>query len=478
MSELPESLKKQLNNARNTYKTVKRRSKGRHFIFTYLVILVVLGYLVAQFFNFMNQDTTNYISAQMGEIVDTFSAQGVLVREEQLVKATQSGIVEYYYPGGKELQKGTLVVSMLDDYYGDILQEKIDEIYAEIADIGDTEYDDAFASLDTSINQTVAQYLRNKGVNNYSTLYHLQTNLRDAVSQRKDMYALMGSTRIAQLLAEQEIYLGEQTSVVSNMYLASAGVIDYSYDGYEGWTVEQIGNDFIDNYDSTYSYFEANMQSIQAGAPLYRLITSPVWSIVVYLTEEEAAFFNGTSTISFIYNSSDKLTGRVTKLEQVAYDMYKLVITCTERIQDFMTDRTATLVFSKNSHKGIKISDSCLVQREYLIMPKDYLMMSGDEYGVMVQGAVGNYFQPIDVQATKDETVYFSLPEGESSNITIMMEGTDETMRVGETGYLYGVYLINGGFEQFRSVNIKYQAQGYCIVEGITLYDRVKIIKQ
>jgi len=456
-----------------------KRSGGRQTVlFTYLIVIMVVVYLAAQFVSFINQDTTNYIIAREGEIVDSFSTQGVIVREEQLVKATTSGIVQYYYPGGKELQKGTLVCSLLDDYYGDILQEKIDEIYDEIADMGDTEYDEAFDSLDTNIAQSIAQYLRNKSVNGYSSLYMLETNLKDAVSERKDMYSLMSNTKISSLLAEQGIYLGEQNTVKSNLYLSSAGVIDYSYDGYEGWTVDQIGSDFMKNYEANYAYFEINLQSVEAGAPLYRLVSSPVWSIVIFLTEEEAAFFSGMDTVSFIYNSSDKMTGRITQLKQTGYDEYKLVLQVTERIQDFMNDRTANLVFSKNSHSGIKIADSCLVHKEYYVAPKSYLMQSGADYGFLVSGADSVYFQKVTVADVKDDMVYFTLPEGMSPGVTIQSASSDQTMVIGETGYLYGVYLINGGYEQFESVDIIYQAQGYSIVEGINLYDRVKVNRE
>ena len=432
-----------------------KRSGGRQSVFfTYLIVIMVVVYLAAQFVIFINKDTTNYIIARQGEIVDSFSAQGVIVREEQLVTATTSGIVQYYYPGGKELQKGTLVCSLLDDYYGDILQEKIDEIYNEIADLGDTEYDEVFDSLDTNIAQSIAQYLRNKSVNGYSSLYILETNLKDAVSERKDMYSLMSNTKISSLLAEQGIYLGEQNTVKSNLFLSSAGVIDYSYDGYEGWTVDQIGADFLKNYEANYSYFEINLQSVQAGTPLYRLVSSPVWNIVIFLT------------------------GRITQLKQTGYDEYKLVLAVTERIQDFMNDRTANIVFSKNSHSGIKIADSCLVHREYYVAPKSYLMQSGADYGFLVAGTDSVYFQKVDVADVKEDTVYFSLPEGLSPGFTIQNASSDQSLVTGQTGYLYGVYLINGGYEQFESVDIIYQAQGYSIVKGINLYDRVKVNRE
>jgi len=49
-------------------------------------------------------------------------------------------------------------------------------------------------------------------------------------------------------------------------------------------------------------------------------------------------------------------------------------------------------------------------------------------------------------------------------------------MTQGSTESVNGVYVVNGGYEQFVIVTIEYQAQGYAIVKGIKMYDRVKII--
>lgn len=454
----------------------KKTSKQGQVVMTYLVVLAVFVYLLGQFYNFLSKDNTNYIVASQGEINETIAMQGVVVRDEMLVKATNSGIIQYYYAGGKELMAGTMVSSIIDDSYGNILQARIDEIYGQIEDMSEeTEYNEAFESLDTSVSQAVNQYLRNKSTNNYTALYLLKSDLTDAVSERKEMYSLASNAKVAQLLSEQGIYLNEQSSTVSNLYLPAGGIIDYSYDGYEGWTTDQIGSDFLTNYDGFYSYFEINMQPVKTGDPIYRLVYSSVWSLVIYLNEEQASFFSGMDTVSFIYNSSDKLNGRVTTLEKTGYDEYKLVLKMTERVQDFMNDRIAMVVFTKNNHYGIKVSDSCLVTKDYYVIPKKYLVQSGDDMGYMVMGNDSTYFQKVTVVDTDDDWVYYSLPEGAPTTVTIQMPGTLDTMLTGATGSLYGVYVVNGGFEQFESVRVKYQASGYSIVEGIDLYDRIKI---
>lgn len=455
----------------------KSASKRKPFNLTFLVIALVLIYIAAQFFSFFNKDTINYIVAKQGEIVEKFSAQGVIIRQEELVKSSSGGIVQYYYPGGKELEKGTLVASILDDYYGDILQDKINQIYDQISDIDDGEYSDAFQALDTSIESTVSSYLRNKAVNNYSNLYALKDNLADAISKRKDMYSLMSNTQVASLLAQQGIYINEQDSVRSNLYLSEGGMIDYSYDGYEGWTADQIGPDFISNYDSSYQYFDINFQNIDSGTPLYRLITSPVWQIVIYLNKDQAQYFSGESSVDFIYNSTKELSGTIQSLEQTKEDQYKLVIKLTSHVQDFLNDRTASLVFTKNQHTGIKISDSCLVQKTYYVVPSECIVRSGSQTGLLaVQADDSVIFQPVDVATENDDKTYFTLPDGVSPGFTIQKENSTERMTQGSTESVNGVYVVNGGYEQFVIVTIEYQAQGYAIVKGIKMYDRVKII--
>lgn len=432
-------------------------------------------YLIAQLVAFFNRDRLSYVVAKKGEIVETFSAQGIITRQEQLVKATTDGIVQYYYPGGEEVQKGSLVCTLLDDYYGDILEEKIDEIYSQIQEADEGEYEEAFNALDNSISGSIASYLRNKSENDYDDMYRLEEDLKDAVSKRKDMYSLMSNTKVTSLLAQQGIYFSEQNSVLSNLYLSEAGIIDYSYDGYEGWTVDQIGPDFIKNYNASYSYFEINMQQITSGTPLYRVISSPVWNIVIYITEEQAQYFSGESSVSFVYNSTQKMTGEIKSLEAVGEDQYKLVLKLNTRVQDFMNDRIANLVFTKNSHSGIKISESCLVQQSYYVIPSNYVVSSGNERGVMAVESNGVNFKPVNVANISDGKAYIELGESLQAGTVIQAENSTETTTISDLQQVDGVYVVNGGYEQFEIVKIIYRAQGYAIVEGIDLYDRIKI---
>jgi len=454
----------------------KTTAKKSRISYTYCIAAFVLVYLFAQLLIFFNRDTTNYVVAKQGKIVETFSTQGVIIRDEQLVKSTSSGIVQYYYSGGKELKKNAHVCTLLDDYYGDILEEKIDEIYKQIQEADSGEYKEAFGALDTNISSSIASYLRNKSSNKYADIYLLQDDLRDAVAKRQDMYSLMSNTKVTALLAQQGIYLNEKASVRSDMYLAEAGIIDYSYDGYEGWTVGQIGSNFINNYDSNYSFFEINMQKVEAGTPLYRVITSPLWHIVIFVNEEQAQYFSGENTISFVYNSTHEMNGRIQSLEQVGDDQYKLVLKINTNVQDIMNDRIANIVFTKNSHSGIKISESCIAKKSYYYVPSKYIVNSGDSVGVLAVESGGVTFRPVKLVSTIEGISYIELTEGLAAGTLIQAENSTEMIAIGDMAEVDGVYVVNGGYEQYEIIQVRHRSQGYVIVEGINMYDRVKII--
>ena len=72
-------------------------------------------YLFAQLIIFFNRDTTNYVVAKQGKIVETFSTQGVIIRDEQLVKSTSSGIVQYYIDGYETVTPETITPEMFDE---------------------------------------------------------------------------------------------------------------------------------------------------------------------------------------------------------------------------------------------------------------------------------------------------------------------------------------------------------------------------
>lgn len=82
------------------------------------------------------------------------------------------------------------------------------------------------------------------------------------------------------------------------------GIILYSMDGYENKTVENIT---AADFDQT-SYHETDLKTsekVQAGDNIYTNITSELWSLIIPLSDKQAAKLEGRSTIRVKFLKDD-----------------------------------------------------------------------------------------------------------------------------------------------------------------------------
>ena len=163
----------------------------------YILIGVIFLYVVIQSFFLAQSSSLNYVVAQRGDLGETESYTGVITREEQLIRASQSGVVEYYYPGNRHLSKGTRICSLRDNYYGDLLEQKMDNLYEQLRnEAAASEYAEDFQRLDTQIGEQIASYVRRKNANNYDSLYAMKNNVVATMDQRENLLAILQNERI------------------------------------------------------------------------------------------------------------------------------------------------------------------------------------------------------------------------------------------------------------------------------------------
>lgn len=450
------------------------RPRSQTISMTFFAALAILIYIGAMFVRFLTQTSMNYTVAREGVMEQGFTVQGVLTRDEVCLTASEAGVVRYYYAGGKKMARSTKIGVMMNSYYGDLLDQKLQEVYDQLENI-DTEYEPFFEQVRTDIDDTVARYLQSRTPDRYSSVYDLKDEMETYMARRQQLFALSSNKKVLSLLEEQGVYLSEKEVEEKNLWLNQGGILEYSYDGYEGWTPAQIGQDFIDNYSGQYTYLNIQLQQREKGDVLYRLIHSEKWNITVFLTEDQAKSLSERSTITFWYNDEEEMNARILSLTEDADKKYKLVLELDARMQAHDDERIANLRFVEESLSGIKISDECLVQQDFYCVPSSYILMSGSREGVMKRTETGDVFVGVSVVWREENEVYFRIKEDLRTGDRILQQGTSETMTVGDPRKLTGVYVINGGSEVFTVVKVLYQEQGYSIVEGIDLYDRVQI---
>ena len=244
-------------------------------------------------------------------------------------------------------------------------------------------------------------------------------------------------------------------------------------------TWEQVTQDFISNYQNEYEAITLNLQTIEEGDPLYRLVTGQDWQITFFVDAAQAEYFEEGSDCHF-YIEGNSLTGEVLAKEQQG-EQYKIVLEISEYLSRYANQRLAHLEFRFSGEEGIQVPKECILQQSYYRVPEDYVYDSLGQDCLMIRQEEGDVLFPIDVVYTRageeNETgyVYFEMPEGLSEGALMIQSGTDQVMSLGEQETLSYVYTVNGGYQQLQIVEILYETDRYAIVEGVKLYDQILI---
>ena len=458
----------------------KQRTVSSGIGFSILIAVFVLVYILPRLITFVDEGTNNYVIAKSGRIDDTIALTGVITREEQLFKAVSTGVVQYYYPGGRSLAKNTVIATITDaDYYGDLLTDRKDVINSKISDLSesDTEYGQEFVQLKKNIRFNVQQYQKNKDLSQYDNIYDLKDTLTAAIRQRQDLYSLLSGSTARTLLEEQALYDKVEKEASEDLWISEAGIVSYAYDGYEGWDASMVRYDFVEKYKNHYEYLNINLQRVEKGDPVYRLITSQIWHITVFLSKSDAERLEieEGDSITF-YDGDEKLTGTVEALEDALRpDTYKLVIRMQSRLTDYLDRRLLQINLSNNTYEGMKVPNRCLAEEEFYSVPTACIFHSDDRVGVMARTAAGDTFIPIDFDWHTENDYYFK--EADISPGTVLLqEDSSDTYLLRSAVPTYGVYLVNGVTETFKHVNVLYQNEEYSIIEGLSQYDHVKLL--
>ena len=457
----------------------KNRSAGfRHYRFIYLLIILIAAYVGVQAFSLLKKDNTAYVLAESGDLQNVEQYTGIAVREEQVIQSEGTGVVEYYYPSNRHLSKGALVCSLIDNEYGDLLEEKMESLYRQMMnEIDEEEYTEDFRKIDETLSGQIAEFALNHSSGNFAEVYRLKSNLQNTMEQRSSLLAISRNVRVNALLEEQGVYRSQLESESVRVTLPAPGYICYTFDGYEGWTTDQIGSDFLDKYDGAYETISVNLQRIQEGRPLYRLITGSSWRIVFFAEEDRESRFGAGKEVSF-YIDTRLVSGVVASSEKTDQGL-KVVIEMQEYLEDYTNRRLLSLRFVQPGLTGLKIPAECVREKEYYRLADNYLYKSGNRTGVLVRGEKGDTFYAVDVayEQTQDGVryVYFQLPQGVSAGSWVLENGSNRIVELSEKQALPYVSIISGGYTVDKVVTILQSSDQYMIVTGIDLYDKVQI---
>lgn len=428
-----------------------------------VIFAVILVYIVICVFMYFTQKHVEGHQVTIGSLSTNNIYKGIALREEEIITATQAGYVNYYAREGERVGVGNLVYTL--DESGRLA----DYLNTEVSG-GSTLTDQDLAELKSEI----LGFVNNFDPEYFSSVYDFKYGVQGTVLKLANANILDNIDTINQ---------SGISELISFCNAPDTGIVIYSTDGYEDKTVEQLTEADFDmrNYEKTQLI---SNELIASGDPVYKLSTDEDWSIVIQTDEAKAEELLEKEfvLVKFLKNQ-DTSWGEVSKHINEAGDIF-IELTFNNSMVTFCTDRFIDIELILEDETGLKIPNSSIVEKEFFIVPKEYVTKggNGNSDGVLREtyledGTATSEFIETAIHG-ETETEYYlddiSLRIGEN----ILKPESSEKYVLSKRGSLTGVYNINKGYADFKQISILYQNDEYSIVKsntqyGLSVYDYI-----
>ena len=415
-------------------------------IFIYVVICVIMY--------FQAQHIVGY-SVKEGSLTSNTIYKGIALRSEEIITSTDAGYVNYFAREGERAAYGNLIYTI--DETG-----KLSDHIKSNESGENTLSDSDLSELKTEI----VSFAGNFDCRDFSSVYNFKYNVEGTVMKLANY----------NILENVDALNGASgTALINYCYAPDSGIVIYSTDGYEDLTLQDITKEHFDQdaYEKTHL---VNNELIAKGDPVYKLSTSEDWSIVIPVEADLAAQLEEAEYIKVRFLKNQYTAwGQVTTNTNEAGDTFAS-LTFTNSMITFCTDRFVDIELLLEDESGLKIPNSAIVEKEFFIVPKEYVTLGGNSgnSGVLLEtydenGNATTEFVETNIYEETETEYYLDDTVLRAGNYLIKPDSTDK-YAVSKTGTLIGVYNINKGYADFKQIIILYQNDEYSIVKSNTAY--------
>lgn len=431
-----------------------------------VAFLVILVYIIVALFNYFTQKHVESYQVKTGALSSTNIYKGVALRDELVVRANQSGYVNYFARESERVGVGNLVYTL--DESG-----KISEYLNSKMEGSD------LSSVDLSELKTdILSFVNGFDPTDYSSVYDFKFNVEGTILKLSS----------ANLLSDiDKINSAGVSSLVSFNSSPATGYVIYSIDGYEDLSLSDMTSELLDY--KTYETEGKRTQLISnnlvgTGDPVYKLATNEDWSIVINTDAQKAQELldEGYVKVRFLKNQLTSW-GKVSSYTNETNDTF-VMLTFTNSMMTFCTDRFIDIELILDEDNGLKVPNSSIIEKDFYIVPREYLTKGGNNTtdGVLREvyledGSKSSEFVETAIYNETEEDYYlddFSLRMGDR----LIMPDSMSTYTISKKGSLIGVYNINKGYADFKQISILYQNDEYSIIKpnttyGLSVYDYI-----
>ncbi len=430
-----------------------------------IIFLIIIIYMAFNLFSYLTSSPVAEYEVGHGTIATNHVYRGLIIRDETVVYAGQSGYINYYIKNGQKVSVRDIVYSI--DTQGD-LSKKI----TTAAKDGTSLTSQSLSAISDKIDVFHNSY----DANNYSTVYTLKDELDSQLTKTLSVNALNElSDAVSSAEAKNTFYKKKSEK---------PGIIVYYTDGYENITTDNFTPENLTSTAYKKVSLENNTQ-VSAQDVAYKRINSENWNIIIPISDDVAKQLKENEYIKIRFCKDDFSVTVPFTLTKKSGNYYMELSLRTAMVR-YVNDRFVDIELVLSEETGLKIPNSAITSKEFYTIPKKYFAQGGDSSSprLLVKAKDDKKASVTLVQPTiyyETKKAYYVDDEYVSAGDVIVQNDSSSTYTVGDDiGSLTGVYNINKGYAVFKQINILSQNDNYAIVDpktdyGIALYDHIAL---
>jgi len=425
-----------------------------------IIFALIFAYMSFYLYTYMRRDKIEFYEVVEGSIVSDQRHSGIIFRTEKTKYTEKAGNINYYLREGKKAAVGTRIYSI--DETG-----TLSRLLAEKTDGSVALSKDNLSSLKKQLSSFSQTFTDVNFESVYDTRYTLDSEVLEYVN--------------VDTLKNLDSVIAEMGVSFEQVRADESGIVSYSIDSMETMAPNQVTEETFDKSTYTRSITKSG-NLVGIGEPAYKLVTSSDWSIVFPMTEEEAALYNGKTSLSVKFLGKDlKTSGAFSAITGGDGKTYGK-LDFTKYMEQFVSDRFVDFEIITEEVKGLKIPRSAVTDVEFFLVPKEYL--TGKNSGFLKEtyadGNVSAVLVSCDIYSSDDE--YYYVDAGEKSALKagdyLVKENSSDRYQVGTKASVQGVYNINKGYTAFRRIEVLTSNDEYYTIKkgtdyGLSVYDHI-----
>lgn len=447
----------------NNSKVVKYK---KHFQpnFLYIILVLIIVYIGFLFINYMNKEHISIYEVNETKIADNTTLKGVIIRKEKVFTTEQAGFVNYFNPEGNRIGVGTVVYTV----------DETGHVASTLAGMDKTA--DMSKEDIATFRNVIAKYQNNLNLAQFGQVYDYQYAIKNAILEQSQ----------DNLYSDLEKVLSETggSNSFQKVTAKKSGIISYSIDGFEDLKEENVTSDTFKQELTMNRQQLRTTDTVIANSPVYRLITSEDWQMVVPLTEEYYEKMKDKSVIRVKVKKDNVSFNADLKIQQKE-DGYYALLSMSRFVQRYMNDRFLELELNVNSAEGLKIPNTSIVKEEFYCVDASYAITTAEGARKVLAKEVvkDNKVDIIYINLTNSILVndkYYLRKDVINAGDILLNPLTNEKMTVSAVEKLEGVYCVNEGYCKFIRVEKIYENAEYTIISsetpgGLAVFDHIVV---